>query len=392
MRGIRKAPGARMLGAVLIVALLAGCGSRPGAGSLMAAHDPAPGAREHTVLIATTRQRDNTPGTFFNGERDSKVNYAEATISVPPSHESGKIEWPPAPPGDPNKHFVLRSAAHLDGPDGFKAALRRELSTRPKGERQVFFFVHGYNTRFPEALFRFVQLADDSRNKAVPVLFTWASRGSVTDYVYDTNSATAARDGLEKTIRLAIDAGAEKVNILAHSMGNWLLVETIRQIRISGRPLPQNRIGLIALAAPDLDIDVFKAQLRTIGKLDKPFFIIVSKDDRALRASRMIAGGKERVGDYGNEEELAALGAVVIDLTELKAQDAAHHGKFAQLAQVAPQLRQALERGVGAPAETDHIHSLGSGVGQVVGGTAEAVVTLPLTILTAPIQILSGGG
>ena len=82
-----------------------------------------------------------------------------------------------------------------------------------------------------------------SKAPGVPVLFTWASRGQATAYVYDLNSATAARDGLEHTLRLLLRSNAEKVNVLAHSMGNWVTVEAFRQIRISGDLPPANKIG-----------------------------------------------------------------------------------------------------------------------------------------------------
>ena len=130
------------------------------------------------------------------------------------------------------------------------------------------------------------------------MLFTWASRGKATAYVYDLNSATAARDGLEHTLRLLLRSNAEKVNVLAHSMGNWVTVEAFRQIRISGDlSSPPTRSATIFLAAPDIDIDVFKSQLRRFGKPQKPFYVVLSQDDRALFLSRTIAGGVTRVGD-----------------------------------------------------------------------------------------------
>ena len=87
---------------------------------------------------------------------------------------------------------------------------------------------------FAEGVYRLAQLAHDSKAPGVPVLFTWASRGKPTAYVYDLNSATAARDGLEHTLRLLLASNAEEVNVLAHSMGNWVTVEAFRQIKISG--------------------------------------------------------------------------------------------------------------------------------------------------------------
>ena len=94
--------------------------------------------------------------------------------------------------------------------------------------------------------------------------------GRFTEYVYDNKSATTARDDLEHTFRLLFASDADQINILAHSVGNWVTVEALRQIKIAGG-LPQiDKLGSIFLAAPDIDIDVFKSQMRRFGKLRKP--------------------------------------------------------------------------------------------------------------------------
>ena len=362
---------------------LVACASRPETGFLSAVAYSPPGAVDHTLLVATTRERDDRPGTLFNGDRASATDYAEVTVSIPPNHKQGEIEWATTPPGDPNVDFVVRDEKYLDGDKAFVRALNAQLALRPPGSRNVFLFIHGFNTMFAEALYRGAQLAHDSKAPGVPVLFTWASRGKATAYVYDLNSATAARDGLEHTLRLLLRSNAEKVNVLAHSMGNWVTVEAFRQIRISGDLPPANKIGTILLAAPDIDIDVFKSQLRRFGKPQKPFYVVLSQDDRALFLSRTIAGGVTRVGDSSDTAELTALGATVIDLTDVKATDATNHDKFVQLASVAPQLRGILARGINANhGATDASERAASGVG--------AVVALPLTILGAPVKILAG--
>jgi esterase/lipase superfamily enzyme len=313
------------------------------------------GGKDHTILVATTRERDSRPGTYFGGERAQSVSYATVTVAVPPRHVPGKIEWPSRAPGNPETDFIVRQAAYLDSEGEFIKTLNSQLARRPAGKRRVFVFIHGYNTMFAEGLYRFTQIVNDADAPAVPVLFTWASRGHVTDYVYDSNSATAARDELEHTLRLVFASNAEEINILAHSMGNWVTVEALRQIKISAKLPPMRKLGAVVLAAPDIDIDVFKAQMRRFGKPRKPFFIIVSRDDKALRFSDFIAGGKKRLGSYSNDAELTALGAVVIDLTDVKATDRSNHSKFAQLAEIAPEMRQVFESGVSTQGKSDAV-------------------------------------
>ncbi len=362
---------------------LAACASRPESGYLSPVAVMAPGAVDHALLVATTRERDSRPGTLFNGERAGTVDYAEITVSVPPTHRESEIEWASTPPGDPNAVFVVRSEDYLDGDKAFVQALNAELAKRSPGKRKILLFIHGFNTMFAEGLYRLTQIAHDAKSPAVPVLFTWASRGKPTAYVYDTNSATAARDELEHTLRLLLASNAEEVNVLAHSMGNWVTVEAFRQIKISGNLDQVSKLGYVFLAAPDIDIDVFKSQMRRFGKPQKPFYIVLSKDDKALWLSRTIGGGVTRVGDNPDTAELAALGATVIDLTDVKANDSTNHDKFDQLAAVAPELRSVLAQGIAAnPRAAD----LGGGVPQ---GALGAVVSLPITLIGAPIRIIA---
>jgi esterase/lipase superfamily enzyme len=361
------------IAATLLVLLLPGCASRPEVGALLANNQLSEGSKNHTVLVATSRARDPRPGTYFSGERSLALNYATLTVAVPPTHVPGEIEWPSRAPGNAMTDFVVRNAAYLDSERTFVNALNAQLAMRPPGRRKVFVFIHGYNTMFAEGLYRFTQIVDDANAPGVPVLFTWASRGHLTDYVYDSNSATAARDELEHTLRLVFASNAEEVNILAHSMGNWVTVEALRQIKISANKPPISKLGAVILAAPDIDIDVFKSQMRRFGKPRKPFFIVVSRDDKALRFSDFIAGHKERLGAYANDAELTALGAVVIDMTDVKANDPSNHAKFAQLAEIAPEMRRVLAGGVPPPEQSS---------------TDQATSTSVIDGLGAPIRVI----
>lgn len=367
--------------------LLAACSSRPGTGALAVNLDPAIGASEQTLLVATTRQRDTAPDTYFNGERSEKlVDFAAATVSVPPTHKAGEIEWPSSPPGNPNTDFVVRSAAYIEGEDAFLRKLNAQISALPPKEQNITLFIHGYNTNFPESLFRITQIVHDNKGGEVPVLFSWASGGQLQDYVYDLNSAAIARDALEKTLVLLARSKAKRILILAHSMGNYLLMEMAARLTPENRRLIDKKLQMVVMAAPDIDIDLFKSNLKRIGKAKQPYVLVLSKDDRALRLSRTIAGGKDRLGAYSNDTELADLGAIVFDLTELESIDAARHGKFAQLAQYGSQLARlvqqthlkTLSEDSSGSAETD-----GGTLGSAIGDAAKSVLNLPIRLTTS---------
>ena len=81
-------------------------------------------------------------------------------------------------------------------------------------------------------------IAHDTSYPGTPVLFSWASGARTTDYVYDKESASAARDQLEVTLRLLAQSGARRIDIVAHSMGTWVTMETLRQLRARDVVLP----------------------------------------------------------------------------------------------------------------------------------------------------------
>lgn len=377
-----------LLAVLLFPAMLAAC-SRPGADAMIPVSGHAPGATDHTILIATTRTRSTVPGAMFSGERARELDYAQAVVSVPPTHVPGRIEWPSSQPANPQTDFVTRESAYLDSEKQFVAQINQQLAQRPAGHRNVLLFIHGYNTLFPEGLFRLAQVSQDAGSNGVPVYFSWASRGELSGYVYDQNSATVARDGLEHVLRLLAQSNAEHINILAHSMGNWVTVEAFRNIRMTGGfPNGKSKMGMIVLASPDIDVDVFRSQMQRIGVPKKPFLIVLSRDDRALALSRLVAGNEARLGDYKNAGDLTQYGAIVVDMSDVKGENALNHDKFAELATIAPQLREVLQQGVGHKEAVDQVTSPVGDAPDVV----KTVLSLPIAMVAAPIVIISRAG
>ena len=235
-------------------------------------------------------------------------------------------------------------------------------------------FIHGYNTHFDDAVYRITQIAQDSGYTGAPVLFTWASAGKTVDYVYDTNSATVARDALEETLRLVAKSGAKRIDIVAHSLGNWVTMEALRQLAITKDKDLSGKLGDVVLASPDLDVDVFKSQMERYGKPKHPFIVLASKDDRALDISSWIAGDKPRL-------------VIVVDLSKVKPGDELGHTTFADNANVIKLLGQGLNeedaRALGRNADvTSRVNRFAQGIGQSLSSAADIVITTPLEVLT----------
>lgn len=373
----------RFIFAIVLGGLLAAC-ANPGA-NILIADTSSPIARneiagEHQIFVATTREPSTNPREAFTGERATQTSYAKVDITVPASHKIGQIEYRPGRVADPSRYFTARDVS-VYSRSAYQKALRADLA-RNGGRAMVF--IHGYNNTFDSAVYRMTQFVHDSNYHGTPILFTWASRGRALDYVYDTNSATVSRDALEDTLRLVAASGAKQIDIVGHSMGTWATMEALRQLSMTGDRTLGGKLGGVLLASPDIDVDVFKSEMRRYGKPERPFVLLLSEDDKALRVASRLAGEKSRAGDYANVAELAELGVVVVDLSQIKG-DRLGHTKFAENPVLVRLIGDSLNNDVGnRPNDrdlTDRVGQLSRDFGNTLGSAAEIVVTTPVSVL-----------
>jgi len=340
--------------AILFSLAVGGCSGRPSQGMLVpVAADTVAGAARVPLLVATTRQRSAANrGEMFNGDRGDVVSYAAITVSIPPdaAREIGQIQWPSSIPGDPHREFVTASADYIDKPTFLNSVTAEAKRARPG---KVLIFVHGFNNRFDDAVYRFAQIVHDSGAPSIPVLFTWPSRGEIKlgSYTYDRESANYSRDALEELIdALDRNSNVSGINLLAHSMGNWIALEALRSRYIRpGRFV--DKLKNVMLVAPDVDVDVFRTQIRRMGSKRPHVALFVSQDDGALALSKTIWGGMPRLGEVNPEQdpyrsELARDHIEVFDLTSLrKAGDDAHDRAFSDVTSVVEMIKQRLREG-----------------------------------------------
>ncbi len=382
-----------MWAAAALVALgLSGCAGRP-SGNLVVVSASAPGASIVDMLVATTRADvSEPPGVMFGGERAPGLAFADIAVSIPPDsvRKIGEVQWPSTPPGDPARDFVTVRADRLDLKQAVAAFNGRLLKLKPS-DRHVLLFVHGYNTRFEEAVYRFAQIAHDAGAPVVPVLFTWPSRGRLFDYVYDRESATYSRDALEAILQALVkNPNVKEISVLAHSMGNFVTVEAIRQMAIRNHGMSP-KIKDIMLASPDIDFDVFRRQIAEIEASDKtpPVTLFVSRDDRALAASSLIAGSEPRLGLIDPHAEpyksiLEQARVNVVDLSAIKSDDATNHSKFAQSG-VVTAIGQRLAAG---QTLTDARTTLGERIGGVAQSAAGTLGQAATLAVSAPLAVV----
>ncbi len=320
------------------------CALRPGPSVLT----PVPGvegATRVTILVASTRAAQPGAPTVLTDGLATTPNYLRYVVSIPPRHRPTEIEWPSDVP-DPARHFAIVSSERLD--EGrFLAEVGASAARGEALGRDAAIFVHGFNNNFQESLFRAAQLTADVNVARSAVLFSWPSRARVTGYLADKDAVTFSRDALAQLFeRVAADRRVRGVKLYAHSMGAWLTMESIRQIRIAKDSRTLGRLLDLTLAAPDIDAEVFLQQLRVVGRLRSPINVLVSKADQALSLSRFIAGGQLRAGAADIDDSRVLVEAQnanlrVIDITDLATQAGSGHDGFTAFASIYGRLRQA---------------------------------------------------
>ncbi|MGA9435019.1 MAG: alpha/beta fold hydrolase, partial [Roseobacter sp.] len=271
-------------------------------------------------------------------------------------------------PPDPRTEFAVVDPTVYATDQAFISAVNAELAKRPKGERNLMVFVHGYNNTTSDSVLRSAQFVNDSGYEGVVVLFDWASAGKLSRYVYDLNSTLVARGLLAEIHSILQRTQAENYDIFAHSMGGFLIMEAIRDAVKDNKLNTSGKLQNVVLASPDIDMDLFRTHMAVIGDNLANFYILLSDDDRALAFSRIIGGGVPRVG-AANAVELADLGVTVIVLTAIDDSSSGSHSKFAG----SPEAVQLLGNGLNRHSRFDR-ESTSARLQELIASTAIVVV------------------
>jgi len=308
-----------------VIAAMPACAARPGEAVLAVGRDVPEPHRTVTIITATDRQRDPA-GIGYTAARSARLQFERFEVATSGAGKRPGNRLSEARPVRAHNFVVTRR----------ETVKAQDLDVG----NDILVYVHGYNYSFQEALFQVARIAADGELKETPILFSWPSEARVTGYVADKAAAAYARDDVVELLSsLVKQRPGGSVTLFGHSMGAWIVVESLRQLRLSGRENVLRRIDRVVLAAPDIDVDLFKRQVDTIGRLANPIMVLNSRDDRALGFSRRIGGARPRIGAVGEDNEIArelmARGAIeVVDLSMLPAPDRPRHNRFIELVEM----------------------------------------------------------
>ena len=253
------------------------------------------------VYYATHREATGRPepSEAYGAERGA-LNFGVAEVSVPRDRAPGTIPrpsiWTFEFRPDPDKHMILNAVTPITDRESF---FQRVSEVVDESERkEAFVFIHGYNTSFEGAAIRAAQLAVDMNLDGAAILYAWPSRASLLGYAADTR--TVADEALLEDVaafltQVAKDTGATRVHLVAHSMGNRVLMRALDRIaarNTDGKPL----FNEVVLAAADVGVDEFQATLPRILPTGERYTLYASGRDRALQISEQV-NSMRRAGD-----------------------------------------------------------------------------------------------
>ena len=189
----------------------------------------------------------------------------------------------------------------------FIDSLEKELS---RSDNTVLFYIHGFNQSFETAIDNAAQLAFDitaadgepleSKLKpqiqyrvGTPVIFSWPTQSWIADddsvalfdklqiYLDDKNRANQSSGQLAQFLDLLVDeTNVKKINIVIHSMGNRLFMESIDEIESAiGDAIEEKDIAFsIIHAASEYDRELYRDKISAIRSRAPDFYARMFSD------------------------------------------------------------------------------------------------------------------
>lgn len=255
-------------------------------------------ADAQTLFFATDRKRDGygpiTTGTpSFEDDRGVGLQYGRCVVEASGEH----------------RYECTTEATESSLMESYLAAVGKQRLKRG------LIYIHGFNVSFADSV-RAGAVLGSATHRAVFV-YDWASYKSIPHYDSDEENLTwSLGHGRELLVKLLCNRDGYDVSLFAHSMGTRAVVDVLEFILDAerlGAPLAFHS-RLVDFAASDLDVSTLQDSLPTFHALHVNVNSYASYTDYALKASRAIHPGHDRVGDDATDLENFA-GVISVDAT-----------------------------------------------------------------------------
>jgi esterase/lipase superfamily enzyme len=287
------------------------------------------------VYYGTNRaQTRATKPALIYGNARGDLQYGYLDVTIPRAHQEAELETQPrwveftfaADQAAMRSQYILLDKLMPLEKSEFVRSLRQQISESKF--KDVFIFVHGFNNTFEDAARRTAQMAYDLDYDGTPMMYSWPSQGSATAYSIDEAAVGISGRRLADFLEtVGAQSGAQRIHLIAHSMGNRALLEALQTYLAKRAPENRRRLfGQIVFTAPDVDRDYFSDAIQSMAESAERITLYASDNDLALRSSQFIHGAP-RAGTAGDVIiKLAGLDS--IDMSSVPA-DTLGHSYFA---------------------------------------------------------------
>jgi len=175
-------------------------------------------------------------------------------------------------------------------------------------KKDVLLFVHGYCNSFSDALQTTAKVADQLQWPGDAICFSWPSVGRYAGYFVDEASNGASVRLFAKYIKELLTELASKggkLHILAHSMGNRLVLAGLSYWVARQQDIPVEAIGQVLLVEADEDRDTFLNTILDVCALTSRVTVYCNPLDEALKIMSTDIHGYPRAGDMTLEDAQA---------------------------------------------------------------------------------------
>jgi len=257
------------------------------------------------VWFATDRRRETSDSVSFSAKRSdadgagAAMTYGTAYITLPPGHVTGRIEqrhfWHVLIDPDDGKRFIVIHPPQVLSVARFFSDVAAHV--RDSSRKDVLVFVHGYRVGFDDGLKRLAQISVDLGFEGAPILYSWPSKRRLFGYGVDSATVRWTVPHLETFLGDVIrQTGAERIYLLAHSLGTDALTTVLQLLRRSMGEAARPLFRHVVLAAPDIDAGTFATVATEITPLAHLVTLYASATDRPLAISGGLLHGYARAG------------------------------------------------------------------------------------------------
>jgi esterase/lipase superfamily enzyme len=277
---------------------------------------------EVPVLFATNRKRDaRAKSIAFGTESENRLTYGTASLTILKDERAERASAQRSQPKKGGNSESITDLKRLSIPlinveeeAAITSAAKRQLLSSKAYRNQVLIYIHGYNVDFENAVRRAGQIAYDLNFDGPTFVFSWPTRQSWLSYLTDWQTVDVPIEHLRGFLQGVIaPLNASKVHVVAHSMGNVVLLRALNQL-MDLDPARRPVVGEIIDAAPDVAPEVFSQFATKIRAGGGNLTVYASAADRALVVSRWL-WGRQRVGYIAGGTPELIDGVDLIDIT-----------------------------------------------------------------------------